>query len=153
MTSDEQNNSQGAGEAPDVATVVRDALVLQGKLVIDGLRDAILIPLSLLAALISLTQAGPNRGRFFYDIVRMGRRSEHWINLFAAADRVYPQHEDAGDGAALDDYLAQVEGRLAKEFRDGEASGSARRAVGALVDRIHSLRSSFRQSGDDDQQP
>lgn len=150
MTSNERENSQRAPARTDTATIVRDTLILQGKLVIDGLRDAILIPLSLLAALVSLTQTGQQHGKFFYDVVRMGRRTEHWINLFEAADRIYPRDDDTVGETGLDDYLAQVEGRLAREFRNGEVTNSARRAVDAVVEKIRSARSNVRQSGDDD---
>lgn len=149
MTDEKKSGTQaGSGSGSgfggtDTATLVRDAVTLQVKLVIDGLRDAVLIPLSLLAALISLVQPGADRGRFFYDIVRMGRRSERWINLFAAADRIHPDEDETGDAAEFDDYLAQVERRLTKELRDGEVKDSAGRAVDALLERIRKARSGF----------
>lgn len=144
MTSHEQKDSPVSAGAIDTATILRDAVVLQGKLLIDGLRDAILIPLSLLAALLSLIQRGQEHGKLFYDVVRLGRRSERWINLFAVADRIAPHQSDTGGETGgetgLDDYLAQVEARLAQELRRGEIKSSARRAVDALVARIHTLR-------------
>lgn len=140
MTSPEQKDSQRTMDSVDSATIIRDALVLQGKLLIDGLRDAVLIPFSLLAALLSLIQRGEEHGRMFYQVVRLGRRSERWINLFAAADRVGPARSEAADAVGLDDYLAQVEARLARELRGGEMPGSARRAIDALVAKIHAMR-------------
>jgi len=151
MTDENGKNSRAAASTADTATLLRDAVILQGKLVIDGLRDAILIPLSLLAALLSLVQKGQDRGSLFYDVVRMGRRSERWINLFEAADRVYPGEQDARDTTRLDDYLAQVENRLAQELREGGVRHSARRAVDVLLDKIHAVRSNFRSPGNDEQ--
>lgn len=137
------NTSGDQFSPPDTATLIRDALVLQGKLIIDGLRDAILIPVSFGAALLSIWQRGADKGRLFYEVVRMGRRSERWINLFAAADRVCPGAEDSGDIRGLDDYLAQVEARLVDQYRSGDAGSPARQAVDGLVDRIHAARQRF----------
>ncbi len=145
MSEQEKQDSQAGPERADTTTLLRDAVTLQVKLLVDGLRDAVLIPLSLLAALISLLQPGPDRGRLFYEVVRMGRRSERWINLFAAADRVYSAEDPSEEEAGLDDYLAQVERRLSKEFREGEVKDSAGRSIDALIDRIRKARSSFRK--------
>ena len=64
-------------------TLLRDIGVLQVKLVIDGFRDLLLVPASLIAGLISLvnTQNG-KPGSEFYELVSVGRQSERWINLF-----------------------------------------------------------------------
>ena len=77
-----------APERPAHWTLLRDVGVLQVKLIIDGFRDLLLVPASLIAGLISLvnTQNG-KPGSEFYELVSVGRQSERWINLFGAADR------------------------------------------------------------------
>ncbi len=62
--------------------LIRDAAVLQMKLLVDGLRDAVLIPVSLVAALIGVLRGGEDCGREFRGVIKLGRRSERWINLF-----------------------------------------------------------------------
>lgn len=57
-------------------------MVLQAKLVLDGLRDAILIPVSIVAALVGLLRGGEECDREFRRVIKLGRRSERWINLF-----------------------------------------------------------------------
>ena len=76
--------------AADRWTLARDIAVLQVKLIVDGLRDFILVPVSLVAGIISLFSGGRSRDNEFYRLLRIGRRSEQWINLFGAADRVKP---------------------------------------------------------------
>ena len=42
------------GQMPDRWTLIRDILVLQLKLVVDGMRDFILVPISLIVGIASL---------------------------------------------------------------------------------------------------
>ena len=52
---------------PDNWTLLRDVAVLQVKLLVDGLRDLVLVPASLIAGLISLLSASDGRpGPYFY---------------------------------------------------------------------------------------
>ena len=68
--------------------LIRDALVFQAKLFLDGLRDLLLVPVSLVALVVDLVTGGEHAGRNFYGVVLLGRRSESWIDLFAAGDRI-----------------------------------------------------------------
>ncbi|MEQ8692080.1 MAG: hypothetical protein RIC89_14750 [Pseudomonadales bacterium] len=63
-------------------TLIWEVLVLQVKLVADGLRDVMLVPLSLGAALLGLIAGGNDPGRLYRKVMLLGRRSERWINLF-----------------------------------------------------------------------
>jgi hypothetical protein len=72
-------------------TLIRDVGVLQVKLIVDGLRDLILVPASLIAGFISLfnrTKGQP--GDEFYRLVSVGKQSEEWINLFGALRNAPP---------------------------------------------------------------
>ena len=111
--------------------LARDALLLQGKLLIDGLRDLILVPVSIVATLIDLASGEQPVGRRFYSVVQLGRRSEHWINLFGAADR--SPHENrwghSEKSSKLDDLVEQVEKVVKDQYADGGVTGSAKSAL------------------------
>jgi hypothetical protein len=119
--------------------LARDALLLQGKLLIDGLRDLVLVPVSIVAALIDLLSGEQPAGRRFYNVVQLGRRSEHWINLFGAAER--SPHENRWDHDAetvkLDDLVEQVEKVVKDQYTEGGVSGSAKRALSRALDVLH----------------
>ncbi len=119
--------------------LARDALLLQGKLLIDGLRDVILVPVSIVAALIDLLSGDQPAGRRFYNVVQLGRRSEHWINLFGAAER--SPHENRWDHDAetvkLDDLVEQVEKVVKDQYTEGGVTGSAKRALNKALDVLH----------------
>ena len=59
-----------------------DALVFQAKLAVDGTRDLILIPISIVATLVGLLFGGHEPDRYFKRVLEWGRKSEVWINLF-----------------------------------------------------------------------
>ena len=63
-------------------SLIWEVLVLQVKLVADGLRDVLLVPLSLGAAILGLVAGGDDPGRLYRKLMLLGRRSERWINLF-----------------------------------------------------------------------
>lgn len=73
------------GTLPGRWGLLRDAAAFQVKLVVDGLRDVLLSPVSLIAAIAGLALG---RHDWFYDVLHVGRRSEKWIDLFSAARRV-----------------------------------------------------------------
>ncbi len=69
-------------EHPTRLHLIWDVVIFQFKLAADGLRDIVLIPVSLIAALYGLVAGGHEPERYFKDVLRFGRRTEHWINLF-----------------------------------------------------------------------
>lgn len=148
MTSEQDAEPAPATTGPDSSTIIRDAFVLQAKLVVDGLRDAILIPVSFFAALISILLPGGGRRLFFYEVVRAGRRSERWINLFDAADRVFPDDTENDVVAGLDDLLQQVESQLRNPNRADEADRPAGENTESILDRIRAARRRFKPDSD-----
>jgi len=116
-------------------TLVRDVGLFQLKLVMDGVRDLALVPISLVAGLMALLSRGPTPGTEFYDVLRIGRRSERWINLFGAADRARgtadgdnPKSDEAEYGGDIDQIANRVESYVVGEFkRSGVAQGATDR--------------------------
>jgi hypothetical protein len=136
-------NSNAGGPMPDRWTLIRDILVLQVKLVIDGLRDLILVPISLLIGFISLLRAGNATGSEFYELLRVGRRSERWIDLFGAAERVYgpPVGDDRFPAESIDDMVSRVESFVVDEYRQGGVTRQAKDQLDRALDSLHKLAS------------
>jgi len=118
--------------------LVRDVAVLQFKLIVDGLRDFLLVPVSLIVGLIGLLEGGARPGREFYRLLRVGRRSERWINLFGAADRIPAEdHErDHFPDADIDVLVTRVEEFVRDEDR---RKGMSRQARERLAEVLESL--------------
>ena len=134
-----QNDSPSTGMPTDRRTLVRDIAILQVKLVVDGLRDFILVPVSLVAGIISLVKSGDEPATEFYDLLKMGRRSERWINLFGAAERVH--------GPAIDDdqllpedidaLVSRVESFVVDEYKKGGVTKQAKDQVDKALNKLH----------------
>jgi len=107
------------------AALVREAAVLQFKLLVDGLRDAALIPLSLAAAAIGLARGGADADREFRRVIKLGRRSERWINLFGHQT---PLHRDY-PGGSLDSLLDRVETVVMEQYAKGQSAAEASAAI------------------------
>ena len=124
-----------AARVPDRWTLVRDVTVLQGKLIVDGFRDLVLVPVSILAGLASLMKAGGHIGTEFYDLLRFGRRTDHWINLFGAADRIYgPRSEDDRFPVSdIDGLVSRVESFIVAEYQNGGVTKQARDRLGQAL--------------------
>ena len=69
--------------------LARDVLGFQVKLLIDALRDLVTSPVALVAAGLDLLLLKWQTPRYFRAVLRLGRRSEDWIDLWSSA---YDQH-------------------------------------------------------------
>ena len=129
------------GPMPDRWTLIRDILVLQLKLLVDGLRDLILVPISLVIGVISLLKAGNASGNEFYELLRAGRRTERWINLFGAAERVYGP-AIAGDrfpAEDIDEMVSRVEAFVVDEYRQGGVTRQAKDRLDRALESLHKM--------------
>ena len=78
-------------ESPDRRLLVRDVVVFQFKLIIDGLRDFFLVPVAFFAGLLSFLSAKDGvPGPQFYHLLQLGKQSEEWIDLFGAMRNAPP---------------------------------------------------------------
>lgn len=119
-------------------TLVRDAGVLQFKLIVDGLRDLLLVPLSLIAALISLLRSDNGRpGPQFYRLLAAGKRSERWIGLFSALRNAPPSVvQEAADEPSIDDLILRAENYVVDEYRRGGVTAQAKERLQSAFDAL-----------------
>lgn len=121
--------------------LIRDVAVFQVKLLLDGFRDLLLVPISLVTGLVSLVNYGKEGGSEFYDLLRLGRRSEIWINLFGAVRR--GQEADAADRDSyltnMDEVVARVETFIVDEYRKGGVTAQAKSRLDKALDSLSGL--------------
>jgi len=107
------------------AMLLRNAVVLQLKLVVDGLRDAALIPLALVATVLGLIRGGEDADREFQRVIKLGRRSERWIDLFG--HETHPRR--ARPGGSLDQLLEGVEAVVMEKHSTGRSAEETRSTI------------------------
>lgn len=144
-------NTKEANALPDRWTLTRDILVLQLKLIVDGLRDFILVPISLTLGTLSLLKGGDAKDSDFYRLLRLGRRSERWINLFGAIDRVYGPviANDRFPAEDIDEIVNRVESFVIEEYRKGGVTRQAKDRLDRALDSLHKLASRSNTSDTD----
>ncbi len=126
-------------DGPDRWTLIRDVAVFQIKLLFDGFRDLLLLPISLITGIVSLVKGGREPSSEFYDLLRIGRRSERWINLFGAASHLHgpPSDEDRFPVEDVDEMVSRVEAYVVDEYRRGGVTAQAKERLDKALDLVH----------------
>lgn len=97
--------------------LIRDLLILQLKLWLDGVKDIVLSPLSIGAAVLDIL-SGPSRdGHRLYRVLRWGERFDLWLNLYDATGRAESSGEGlyGGSRAGAETLLGRLE-RMSKGY-------------------------------------
>ena len=109
-----------------------DVLVFQFKLAADGLRDVLLSPVSIISAVMGLVAGGDRPDRYFRQVLRLGRRSEVWINLFGyrkhagtSDELIAPLKDKVFAEAHSNPWVAKVGAELNRTLDDVNASVQA----------------------------
>lgn len=134
--------------------LVRDLVVFQGKLFVDGIKDLVLSPVSLVAALVGMLTNREDPGRPFYLVLRLGHGFDRWVNLFGQHRASLPPASEpaAADalealparhhGEGLDAYVARLEQVLVEQYRRGGLTAKAKDALDQALDGLHERRRS-----------
>ena len=127
---------------------LRHVLVFQGKLLIDGARDALLIPASLGAAVIDLLCGHTEHRGMFARVLAWGRRSERFINLFGPPAEALQGTRPADPVMDLDGALAALEAQLRDPARRAQLTETARRRLEATLRAISQAGRNTPRPGD-----
>jgi hypothetical protein len=126
--------------------LIRDLTVFQIKLLIDGLKDLVLGPLSLVAGIVDLARGTPPATGLFHGLLRAGAQFDRWVGLFDTIEP--PEHAKAltsSSSAApeqpvevarepsLDEHLRRLEQLLIAQQRGGGLTADAQQAVDRAI--------------------
>ena len=137
-TPPENNDSR-----PDHWTLIRDLAVLQVKLLVDSLRDIVLMPASLVAGIVSLAKTEDGKpGPEFYTLVGVGKQSERWINLFGAMQNAPSEaaRDDHFGDADMDTIVARIEAFVVDEYKRGGVTAQAKERIGKALEAMQRRR-------------
>jgi hypothetical protein len=124
---------------------MRDVVVFQLKLFLDNVRDLVLMPVSLVAALIDLVFRGKREGALFYKVLRWGSHSEAVIDVYSAIEHHEPGDFKVNPGYTVDGVIARLEGVLKREVEKGGTAASAKAAMDRAIDQLHAETSVKRE--------
>ena len=109
------------------AQLLWDVVVLQFKLAADGLRDLLLVPLSIASVIIGLIIGGDAPDQYFKRLLAFGRRTEIWINLFG-----YRKHAGTSD-----ELIAPIKERVFAEARNNRWISKAGNEINKTLDSVN----------------
>ena len=99
--------------------VIRDTFVLQLKLIVDGVRDLMLMPLVIGAAIAGLLMHTKHPGRYLYRLLSYGKASEKYIGLFDEAEKDQLKEVDMKE-QKFDDLIRKTQTVLESKFVNEE---------------------------------
>lgn len=129
----EQHKPEDTEQAHAHWHLFRDLLAFQFKLVLDALRDLMLSPLSIAAAVAGLINSQDDPGKYFRELLRLGHRSDRWINLFGTGE----QKDAAAPGLSSDTYVRKVENMVINEYKKGGLVKGLKDTTDGLIGKIH----------------
>ncbi len=106
-----------------------DVLAFQGKLFVDGLRDLILSPISIAAAIAGLLLERDEPRKYFDRVLHFGIRSEIWINLFGRFRRKQE--------LSIDELVARLEDRVSEHYNRGGTTQRITQQIDRTLDQLH----------------
>ncbi len=116
---------------PDRVRLVRRVLLLQVKLLADGIRDLVMMPLSLAAAVLGFAAGGRDPEIYFDRLMHFGRSTDRWINLFDHDDPENPHRS-----APLDRVAEEIEATIRRDYERGGLSAQGAARLSELVARL-----------------
>lgn len=132
-------NPETPKDYPDRWTLIRDLFVFQAKLLVDGLRDLLLVPASLIAGIWSLVSSDNGRpGPQFYQLVSLGKQSEVWIDLFKAYENAPEEIRREQELAVknMDELVGRFESFVVDEYERGGVTAQAKERIDKALDAI-----------------
>jgi hypothetical protein len=116
---------------------MRDVVVFQLKMLLDNIRDLVLMPVALVAALIDLILKGEREGTLFYKVLRWGWHSEKVIDVYSAIEDHAPDGFEIGKAYTVDGVIARLENVVAREVEKGGTAASIKSAMDRAIDQLH----------------
>jgi hypothetical protein len=127
-------------------TFIRDVVVFQIKLFLDNLRDLVLMPVALVAAIIDLFVRGEREGALFYKVLRWGAHSEEVIDVYSAIEHHDPGQFRISETYTVDGVIARLQGVVVREVEKGGTAATIKTAMDRAIDQLHSETGSARDA-------
>jgi len=125
-------------QASKRSRLIRRIVTLQLKLMVDGLRDLVLLPVSLVAALVGFVRGGDDPERELNQVMEYGRESEEWIDLFEhRAGEEYRASRTAHSLASIDAVFEKIEESLKQSYQSDDTSKDVQAEIDEALNAAH----------------
>ena len=128
---EQQDEQKADAKIPGRWQLLRDLIAFQFKLTLDALRDLLLSPVSIILVIAGLVTGQKNPGKYFYDLLHLGHKSDKWINLFGL-----PDEENENSQISSDQYLGKVEKIVVDQYHKGGIVKSIKDGTDTLMNKL-----------------
>ena len=104
--------------------------IFQLKLLMDGIRDILLVPIALGCGLFGIVFGGDHPDRWFNQLLELGRRSDRFINLFNQHDG-----KNTDSQPTSDEMLAPYREKLVSQAQNSPLAARANQLVDQMTDK------------------
>jgi hypothetical protein len=122
--SEETGNLPAPVRGPSKSVLIRDLLIFEVKLLLDGLGDLVLSQVAILALIWDLIRGGPETGKTFYRVLRAGEKWDLWLNLYRPATDAQQSSEGLLEAGLADanSLLGKIESIVKDRSRGGSGA-------------------------------
>jgi len=106
---------------------LRDFVIFQLKLALDGLKDLVVFNVSIVAIVLDVIAGQGRRPRLFYSVVRASERFDKWLNLHGVMERMDDGETEDGFFGASEAGADSLIGQIEKLVRGGDEPRGKRR--------------------------
>jgi hypothetical protein len=106
---------------------LRDFMIFQLKLALDGLKDIVVFQVSIVAVVLDFLSGRGEKPRWFYSVVRVSERFDRWLDLHGAMQRIDAGQTDDGFFGASESGSDSLLGELEQMVRGGDQPMTNRR--------------------------
>jgi hypothetical protein len=117
--------------------LIRQGIVFQFKLGLDALRDILMSPVSIVLIVADVVMANTQQQSYFKRLMRLGKKSDHWINLFAGdSPNVEPENNKEAADSNVDYWITKIETVVKEQQVDGKLTQSGKDKLQQYFGRI-----------------
>jgi hypothetical protein len=99
---------------------LRDFVIFQVKLALDGFKDMVVFGLSIAAIVLDFISGRGRRPRLFYSVVRVSERWDAWLNLHGVVKELDESGTEDGFFGASDAGADSLIGQIEQLVRGGD---------------------------------
>eukprot|EP00919_Chromeraceae_sp_WS-2016_P009491 GHVR01022288.1.p1 GENE.GHVR01022288.1~~GHVR01022288.1.p1 ORF type:complete len:141 (-),score=5.92 GHVR01022288.1:19-441(-) len=118
--------------------LIRQGIVFQFKLGLDALRDILMSPVSMVLIVVDVVMANNHQQSYFNRLMRLGKKSDHWINLFAVdSPNGEPETDEVVADSNVDYWFSKIETVIKEQQVDGKLTKTGKAKLQQYFGRIN----------------
>jgi hypothetical protein len=118
--------------------LIRQAIFFQLKLGLDALRDILMSPVSIVLLIVDIIMGNYHQQSYFLRLMRLGKKSDHWINLFdVELPNAKPQDDNLTADSNVDVWFTKIEEVIKEQQINGKLTQTGKEKLRQYFGRVN----------------